>query len=84
MNTNIETHKDAEVRAPGFSHLTPNVCETRAGRIKRKELGTFRKGTSTRYEARSFRKHKPADIQELIGFLPQRVSPVHRFIDTPS
>jgi len=30
-NTNIKTHKDAEGRAPGFSHLPPTCCETRCG-----------------------------------------------------
>ena len=41
----------AEVRAPGFSHLSPAYVSHGAGRIKRKELGTFRESTSTRYNA---------------------------------
>jgi hypothetical protein len=42
--------ENAEVRAPEFSYLPP-AGETRAGRIKTKELGTFREDTSTRYNA---------------------------------
>jgi hypothetical protein len=36
---NQQNHKSAEVRALGFFHLPP-ASETRAGRIKTKELGT--------------------------------------------
>jgi hypothetical protein len=42
--------ENAEVRAPGFSHLPP-AGETRVGGIKTKELGTSREDTSTRYNA---------------------------------
>jgi hypothetical protein len=47
---NQQNQKNAEVRAPGFSHLPP-AGETRVDRIKTKELGTFREDTFTQYNA---------------------------------